>query len=261
MTSSLSQEQANRAFWERDADDYQAVHGESLARAPMAWGVWRIPESTIGFVGDVRGTRVLELGCGAAQWSASLARAGARVVALDVSAAQLRHAQTRVDRRVALVHATGSVLPFADGAFDLVVSDHGAPQFCAPAPLLAEVFRVLRPGGRFVLCLESALHAATWNERKDRQSKRLHRPMLGTAPTTWAEGTTDTVLTDIAWLRAFTRAGFTIDDAVELVPPDDAQTTFADWVPMRWAQRWPAEVLWRLSRPPAYPNALFRDKN
>ena len=43
--------------------------------APLAWGAWRRPESELQVLGDVTGRDVLELGCGAAQWSAALARA------------------------------------------------------------------------------------------------------------------------------------------------------------------------------------------
>ena len=82
----------NRAFWDADADDYQAAHGDVLARHPKAWGVWRIPEHELDVLGDTSGLDVLEYGCGAAQWSIALAQDGARAVGLDQSRAQLRHA-------------------------------------------------------------------------------------------------------------------------------------------------------------------------
>ena len=73
-----SHERRNREFWDADADAYQAVHEPDLTRAPRAWGVWRIPEADLHVLGDVVGRDVLEYGCGAAQWSVALARAGAR---------------------------------------------------------------------------------------------------------------------------------------------------------------------------------------
>src|SRR6185503_1093575 len=88
-----SHERRNRDFWDGDADAYQAVHAPDLERAPRAWGVWRVPEADLGALGDVVGRDVLEFGCGAAQWSVALARAGARPVGLDQSRAQLRHAR------------------------------------------------------------------------------------------------------------------------------------------------------------------------
>ena len=69
MSEGNPHERHNREFWDADADDYQAVHGDELAAEPRAWGVWRIPDADVGVLGDVRGLDVLEYGCGAAQWS------------------------------------------------------------------------------------------------------------------------------------------------------------------------------------------------
>jgi 2-polyprenyl-3-methyl-5-hydroxy-6-metoxy-1,4-benzoquinol methylase len=83
----------NRAAWNADADDYQARHGRQLATVGRAWGTWNLPESELQVLGDVVGRDVLELGCGAAQGSIDLARAGARPVGLDLSEGQLGHAR------------------------------------------------------------------------------------------------------------------------------------------------------------------------
>ena len=83
----------NRAAWNADADDYQAQHGQQLAGDGKAWGTWGLPESERGVLGEVAGRDVLELGCGAAQGSIDLARAGARPVGLDLSEGQLGHAR------------------------------------------------------------------------------------------------------------------------------------------------------------------------
>jgi len=64
-----------------------------LARHGAAWGVWQIPEDEIHALGEVAGKDVLELGCGAAQWSIELAGRGARPVGLDLSERQLEHAR------------------------------------------------------------------------------------------------------------------------------------------------------------------------
>jgi len=76
----------NRAFWNELSDTYQADHGPDLARHGAAWGVWQIPEDEVNALGDVAGKDVLELGCGAAQWSIALAQrgeSGSRVIPLS----------------------------------------------------------------------------------------------------------------------------------------------------------------------------------
>jgi len=55
--------------------------------------MWQLPESELRILGDVTGRDVLELGCGAAQWSILLAGLGARPVGLDHSERQLEHAR------------------------------------------------------------------------------------------------------------------------------------------------------------------------
>ena len=68
MTSS-SDAARNRTAWDRRSDDYQQRHGAFIGRDEPGWGMWRIPETELQVLGDVAGRDVLELGCGAAQWS------------------------------------------------------------------------------------------------------------------------------------------------------------------------------------------------
>ncbi|MDX1650281.1 MAG: methyltransferase type 11, partial [Myxococcota bacterium] len=51
-----------------------------------------------------------------------------------------------------------------------------------------------------------------------------------------------------AWIRLFRAHRLAVEDLVELRPPPDASTTYADYVPHAWARRWPAEHVWRLRR-------------
>jgi SAM-dependent methyltransferase len=91
----------NRETWDGRSDDYQARNAEFIGRKDEPrWGMWQLPESELQILGDVAGKDVLELGCGAAQWSILLAGRGARVVGLDNSARQLEHARRSMQRRV-----------------------------------------------------------------------------------------------------------------------------------------------------------------
>jgi SAM-dependent methyltransferase len=244
-------ERHNRAFWDRDADAYQAAHGELLRDAPAAWGAWRIPERTIGALGDVAGLDMLELGCGAAQWSIALHRLGARAVGLDLSGAQLRHA--RDDQRAAsvsfpLVLGNGEAIPLRDGAFDVVFCDHGAMSFCDPDRTLPEVARVLRPGGRLVFCHSTPMLYLTYDPDADRQTTALQSDYFGIRRFAYGDGTVDYQLPYGGWIRRFRAHGFTVEDLVELRPPKGATTTYTDFVAYAWARRWPAEQIWMLTK-------------
>ena len=60
----------NQAAWDAYSDEYQAKHGAQLAESGgRAWGTSQIPEAELRILGDVAGKDILELGCGAAQWS------------------------------------------------------------------------------------------------------------------------------------------------------------------------------------------------
>ena len=76
MSSSDADALHNRAAWDRLSEEYQERHREFIGQPEPRWGMWQLPESELGCSGDVAGKDVLELGCGAAQWSILLARAG-----------------------------------------------------------------------------------------------------------------------------------------------------------------------------------------
>jgi SAM-dependent methyltransferase len=246
-------ERANRAFWDSDADDYQAAHGIALRDAPLAWGPFRIPESDLAVLGDVAGQRVLEYGCGAAQWAVALADAvpSARVVGLDISLAQLRHAPT--ERRVELVCASATETPFPDRSFDLVFCDHGAMSFCDPARTVPEVARLLRPRGRLVFSISAPLLWWTYDSARDRQTDRLHNPAFGGTRWHVDGGTIDHVALPGEWIRRFRAAGLTAVDCVEVPVPPGATTTYAGYIDPDLARRWPFEQIWIAERLPAAP--------
>jgi SAM-dependent methyltransferase len=237
----------NRAFWDADADDYQAAHGDALARAPMAWGAFRIPESELQVLGDVAGLDVLELGCGAAQWSIALAPRAARITGIDVSRAQLAHARSAAGA-LSLVQGNGETLPFRDACFDVVFCDHGALSFCAPERIVPEVARVLRAGGLLAFCATHPLLYLTWDDEKSRQTRRLQIDYAALGRMELAEGTIDWVLPPGEWIRVLHSNDFDVRDLIELRPPAGATTTYDDFAPPKWARHWPAEWIWKARR-------------
>jgi SAM-dependent methyltransferase len=154
---------ANRLWWDADADSYLAEHGDFLHDVGFRWCPEGLEEHTAGLLGDVAGRTVLEVGCGSAPCSRWLATRGARPVGLDLSTGMLRHAREAAARsgvHTPLVHADAGRLPFAGESFDLACSAFGAVPFVADSGrVMAEVARVLRPGGRWVF---SVTHPMRW---------------------------------------------------------------------------------------------------
>ena len=106
----------------------------------------------LGLAGDVSGRRILDAGCGSGPLSAALRARHAVVTGVDASAAMVDLARERLGEDADLhVADLGAPLPFADAAFDDVVASlvlHYLEDWAAP---LAELRRVLRPGGRLLV--------------------------------------------------------------------------------------------------------------
>ena len=239
----------NRERWDAFADAYQAEHAEQLAHG-AAWGVWSIPEAELRVLGDVRGKDVLEFGCGAAQWSIALTKAGANCVGLDNSARQLEHARTAMAEAhvdFPLVHASAEAVPLPDASFDVVFCDHGAMTFADPDRTVPEAARLLRPGGLLAFNAESPLHFLCWDDASDTVSEQLRSNYF---ERTSADDGDSVVFARPygAWIALFRRHGFAIEDLIELRPPEHAESTYRDYVSHAWARRWPAEQIWRLRR-------------
>ena len=237
-------ERANRDFWDREADRYQA---EQAVRA--AWGVWSLPEEELNVLGDVAGKDVLELGCGAAQWGIALARRGARVVGLDVSERQLEHARAALAEaglEFPLVCAGAESVPLPDASFDTVVSDWGATAFCDPHAWVPEAARLLRPGGLLAFSGATPLSWLCLNAEADGWDERLHRNSFGLHRLDLPDGTVEFMLPMGAWIRLFRANGFAIEGLLELRPPEGATSSFRDERALAWAQRWPLEHVWKV---------------
>ncbi len=106
------------------------------------------------------GASVLEVGCGPGHLSVRMARDhDLRVTASDLDPAMVERARRSVERsfeaadpgRPVLVQADVAALPFEDGMFDAVVSTFSMHHWADPDAGLAEIHRVLRPGGRALI--------------------------------------------------------------------------------------------------------------
>ncbi|CAM5278701.1 class I SAM-dependent methyltransferase [Streptomyces aurantiogriseus] len=138
-----------------------AYHGEMgeqfAARATTsAYNAYTDRPAMLRLAGDLGGLRVLDLGCGAGHYAAELLERGAaRVVGVDGSESLLRAARARLgDRAAAALHHHDLEEPLtflADGSFDLVVMALVYHHVDARAQLLAEIRRVLRPGGTLLV--------------------------------------------------------------------------------------------------------------
>jgi SAM-dependent methyltransferase len=240
----------NVRHWTKANAEYTDAAAErAWAKEEKTWGVWSIPESEVGVLGDVAGLDVVELGCGTAFSSAWMARAGARVVGVDPTPAQLetaRRMQAKTGVVFDLVEAFGEDVPLPDSSFDLVLSEHGASIWADPYRWIPEAARLLRPDGRLIFLHGTPLATICYPEVGP-ITRELQRPYFGMHRFVWPEGdgAVEFQLRYGDWIGLLRGSGFEIEALIELQAPPDAKTHeyYADMT-AEWGRQWPAEEIW-----------------
>src|SRR5258706_9607836 len=117
------------------------------------------PEEMARLIGavDLRGRAVLDVGCGAGGFDIALVRehGAGFVTAIDVEdtvvgSARALIAREGLEARIGVMKIAPGRLPFPPGSFDVVFSKDSIVHIADKHALMAEVFRVLKPGGRFM---------------------------------------------------------------------------------------------------------------
>jgi demethylmenaquinone methyltransferase/2-methoxy-6-polyprenyl-1,4-benzoquinol methylase len=133
-----------RRLFHTIADRYDLITGL------LSFGRDRRWKATLVALADVRpGARALDLAAGTGDIAFGLAAKGARVAALDITHRMLQIASAKRPAPATVAFVTGDMmaLPFHDETFDLVTTGYGVRNVPAIEPAIAEIGRVLRPGG------------------------------------------------------------------------------------------------------------------
>lgn len=115
---------------------------------------------------------ILDCGAGTATLSIALARRHARpanISAVDISAQMIQQASSAFDRAglaVDLKLADIRKLPYANNTQDVVIAAHVLEHLADPSPALAEMYRVLKPGGLIALCCTRRSLFGRWIQMK-----------------------------------------------------------------------------------------------
>ena len=186
----------------------------------------------LALAGDVAGRRILDAGCGAGPLLAALRDRGAFVTGFDKSAVMVELARQRLGSQADLqVAELGRPLPFRDDTFDDVTASLVLHYLEDWGPALAELRRVLKPGGRLIVSVDHPLAENLWHREAG-----LEPDYFATYDYTveWTVGGRSALLR--FWTRplhamtdAFTAAGFQLSIISEpAVAPDTPRELLPD---------------------------------
>src|SRR5205814_4864776 len=238
----------NRDAWTKANADYTGDRAQvAWAKDEIDWGVWDLPESDVGVLGDVDGLDTVELGCGTAYFSAWLAKRGAKPVGVDVTPAQLETARRMMAEtgiEFPLIEADAAETGLPGASADLVVSEYGASIWVDPYRWIPEAARLLRHGGRLVFLLNSTLVILCSDDEMPAKDYLVHA-QFGMRRFEFPEGGVEFHLAHGEWIDLLRANGFEIERLIEIQAPPDAQThdRYA-YVTAEWARKWPSEEIW-----------------
>jgi SAM-dependent methyltransferase len=214
--------------------------GATLDADAVRYGPGLPTENELRLLGHVEGRRVLELACGAGASAVALAKAGARVVAIDDVAENLSDTRDRAERegvRVETHHGPLAELAFVRAdTIDAALSTYGLATVDDLDRVFRQVHRVLRSERPFVFSLP---HPAFVMLDPVGGEPVLRRAWWDTSPVPWSvaarRAEPDRVITLNALFASLNRAGFVVDALLEPQPDrataGDAWSEAMQWVP------------------------------
>lgn len=165
------------------------------------------------------GERILDLGCGDGRLTQAVAAGGARVTGVDLSPDLAAAARARgLDVQV----ADGAALPYPDASFDGVLSNAALHWMTAPEPVLGEVARVLKPGGRFVGEMGGAGNVATIVGALTNALVQRRIEMMPAYPWYFP--------TPAQYRAQLETAGFTVESLERFARPTDLPADISGWL-------------------------------
>ena len=212
----------NAAAWDRHSASYQ--EGARLPTDVAHYGPDIGTEADFRLLGELKGKRVLELGCGGAQCSIAFARQGATAIGIDFSAEQLAFARRLCEREEVKVELRQGDL--ADLAFlradtiDMVFSAYAFGYVDDLNRVFRQVHRVLKPGAPLVFSLPHPAYDMIDDDDPE-QPLLVRRSYFDPSPIeyTWnGIGFTDYHHTFSELYMSLYRAGYRVDAVIEPEP-------------------------------------------
>lgn len=226
-------EEKAKEWWNAWSDRFQA---EGDIDVGVDFGPGAPLGDDLGLLGDVRGKKAVELGCGGAQFGLAVAERGADVTGVDLSEAQLAHARGLADEReqtIEFVEASVTDLPLADETYDLAFSAWAFQWVEDLQSCFDEAHRVLKDGGRLAFSVDHPYYKIV-----DHETHEFERSYFDDSPRRAYSENLDAEMvihqrkvSEI--VNRLTDAGFTVEEMREpgYEDPDEYESSFGSFEP------------------------------
>ena len=213
-------------------------HGEEITEGHTPEGdthrVVLLNPVLFDLLGEVRGKRILDAGCGEGYLSRLLARRGANVLGIDYARKMLEIAGKRTPTEMAVEYRHGNFedLSFLDDAsFDIIVSNMALQDLCDYESAIKEAHRLLAPDGRFVFSISHpCFDTSESGWVRDDEGRKLHWKVdkyfcEGAYREDWPgfvwDGQVVFHRTLTSYFQAILKTGFSIEAVVEPKPAEE----------------------------------------
>jgi SAM-dependent methyltransferase len=226
-----------REWWNSWADQFQEEYGGDEIDVGIAWGPGAAEGDDLGLLGDLEGTKAIELGCGGAQFGIALSERGADVTGVDISAEQLAYARALADDRdqnIEFIETSVTDMPMIqDATYELAFSAWAFQWVADLDACFAEAYRILQEGGRFVFSVDHPYYKLL-----DPETHEFERSYFDDSPRRAYSDSLDAEM--VIYRRPVSEVvnrlidtGFTIEELREpgYADPDDYESEFGSYVP------------------------------
>ncbi len=224
--------------WDNNAEQWHRSFGANdLNRCDL------LDPIILQVLGDVKGKRILDAGCGDGYLSRKLARLGATITGVELSEKMLGFAieeQKKVPLNISYHNANCTSLPFLSAStFDVVVTNNVIQDTADCQGAFGEFSRLLKPGGTYLhIANHPCFMTPVWGWVRDDKGEKLYRkvdyyfkrgpflcpwgPRSGMEPTVYWHRTLGDIINELI------SCGFLIKRAIEPEPPESWKTVHCD---------------------------------
>lgn len=240
--------------WDKLSSTYQK--DSKIGTRSAHYGPYAPDENKLNLLGNVKGKKILEMGCGGGQCSIAFAKQGARCTALDISSEQLKYAEELAKKENVSIEFLKKDIQTLKGIkssnYDIVFSSYSLQFIFDLTKCFKEVHRVLKKGGIFVFSFEhpffSSLSPETFKINKNyNKAEKIEETE------TWPDGSKTKF---IAYRRKISHIFHSIQETnlvlENIIEPLQKRK---DWKEGRWKNIYPQKLIEKIG-----PTIIFKTK-